>query len=119
MCTDAVDGEWGLSNSLLLPFLVVRVFAVKILTFPTTLEDGAKVVIKNEAFQGDEFTICIDFYTLLDTSRHFIKSVDDQDLIFEVEEYGALIYIKLAGIWYMAEPSWSVDTATWERLCVS
>ena len=109
-------------HKLIFLFSVVLIYithGLKVLTFSNTLEDTSRVTIIKDAPTPKEFTLCMDFYSRLDTVRRLLKS--NSDIEIQIELKGSVIYVKVAGIWYLAvpvSPAW-VDTVTWGTICIS
>ena len=103
-------------------FLHSTVHCVKVFEFGTSLQDKSRVVISNkDAPSPQAFTLCLDFYCRLDRYRQILRTKNSADLDIHIDEGGDVIYVKVAGLWYLAvpeDPSY-VDTVTWESLCVS
>ena len=113
-------GVWKIVFILNITF-VAHLRGLKIFEFPSSLEDESKVLITNDLRFVEKFTLCLDFYTRLDTRRRLLRSRDPSDLDIYIEEGGSVIWVKVVGIWYMALPQNPdfVRNLVWESLCVS
>jgi hypothetical protein len=107
--------------SLLSVVLISTTHGLKVLEFSTSLEDNSRVTIIKDAPTPKEFTLCMDFYSRLDTLRRLLKSEDSSDIDIQIELEGYVIYVKVAGIWYIAVPVSPprVETVTWGTICIS
>ena len=76
--------------------------AVKIYEFGTTLEEKSRVVIKNNAPTPEAFTLCLDFYSRLEKNRQLLEAKNKYDLDIEIDNESAVIYIRVAGVWFLA-----------------
>ena len=106
---------------LLLVTLTAHLNGVKVFEFSTSQEDKTRAMIVNDAPTPDKFTLCLDFYSRLDTYRRLLKSRESSDIEIQVTEWGSGIYVKIAGIWYLAIPEDPdyIDTVTWGTICIS
>ena len=106
---------------LLLANLVLNFQGLKVFEFSTSLQDKSRVTIINDAPTPENFTLCMDFYSRLDTYRRLLKSRESSDIEILIDTGGFIIYVKVAGIWYLAvpeSPGW-VDSVKWETICTS
>ena len=95
--------------------------AIKLFEFGTTLTEDSKVIITNDAPTPEAFTICLDFYSRLEKYRRLLKTKNSEDLDIQTDENAYVIYVRVAGIWYLAIPESPpyIDTLTWDTLCIS
>ena len=120
-------GHWGFTMKHTLIFMLILYFSpfmksqgLKIFEFSSSLQENSKVVIGSDAPSPAHFSLCMDFYSRLDTVRRLLKS-NGEDLEIQIDEGGYYIYVLVAGIWYLVipeSPAW-VDTVTWESICVA
>ena len=95
--------------------------AVKVYEFGPRLEKSSKVVITNDAPAPEAFTLCLDFYSRLEKNRRLLVTKNAEDLHIEIDDYSSVIYVRIAGIWYLAIPESPpyIDTLTWDTVCIS
>ena len=93
--------------------------AIKVYEFETTVEENSKLIIENAIPAPEAFTLCMDFYFLLETSVSLMKSKNPEDLDIQIRgKFSHLIHVRVAGIWYLAIP-YQISLYTWYSLCLS
>ena len=95
--------------------------AVKVFEFGTTIEEKSKAVITSDKQTPEAFTLCLDFYCRLEKYRRLLQTKNPDDLEIQIGENSYVIYVRVAGIWYLAIPESPeyIDTLSWETLCLS
>ena len=95
--------------------------AVKVFEFGTTMEENTRVVIRNDKQAPEAFTLCLDFYSRIEKYRRLLQAKSPDDLEIQIGENSLVIYVRVAGIWYLAIPESPpyIDNLTWDTLCVS
>ena len=94
--------------------------AVKVFEFGTTIEKKSKAVITSDKQTPEAFTLCLDFYCRLEKYRRLLQTKNPDDLEIQIGENSYVIYVRVAGIWYLAIPESPeyIDTLSWETLCL-
>ena len=98
-------------------YFCIRAQGIKIFEFSNSIKEGSSIEIKNELSSPEKFSICIAYYTRLNSPRRLLSSKESRDIEIQIRQYG-YFYIRVAGFWFLTKPK-NYDLNRWETLCLS